>query len=108
MKGEVLPIAWDVEIKSEDLVDSCTSSTNGKILRSSLTCTFNIYNKDEESKDGTSFTRTMKCDDQQWKNSNGELYEAFKNDPLFVDDPYGSFLVGVDVDINGNTLALNE
>ena len=48
MKDEVLPIAWDVEIKPEDLVDTCTSSTNGKIVRSSLRCDFNIYNKDEE------------------------------------------------------------
>jgi len=35
----------------------------------------------------------MPCNTQQWKNSNGELYKAFRNDPLFVENPYGSFLV---------------
>lgn len=92
MEKEVLPIAWDVEIKPEDLVDSCTSSTNGKILRSSLRCDFNIYNKDEEWNGWTSLFRDMPCNTQEW-NHNLELFSAFKDDELFVENPYGTFLV---------------
>jgi uncharacterized repeat protein (TIGR01451 family) len=114
MKDEVLPIAWDVEISSGVVETSsqCNASNNGMIVKDSLECTFRIYNKNEESDTrdwwASSFDRTLPCNTQQWKNSNGELYKAFQNDPLFVERPYGSFLVGVDVDVNGNKLDLKN
>lgn len=53
MKDEIFPFSWDVEIASNETVDSCSEAgADGKIVRSSLMCTFKIYNKNEEAQNG--------------------------------------------------------
>lgn len=67
MKDEIFPFSWDVEITSNETVNSCADpNANGKIVRSSLMCTFKIYNRNEEANNQSSRTIQLPCYTQTW------------------------------------------
>lgn len=98
MKDEIFPFSWDIEIKNDETVNSCNdANAEGKIVRSSLICTFKIYNKNEEMNKQSSSTIQLPCNTQQWEGY--KLFEAFRSgrdgqtDAQFVNNPFGTFYI---------------
>ena len=91
VNDEILPFAWDVEIKSEDTVASsseCTLVNDGKIVKDSLQCYFSIYHKNGEAL-RTGSPIKLDCNIDQ--RGSYKLFDSLRNDPLFVKNPFGTY-----------------
>lgn len=68
-EGEYFPFWWNIDTTIVTTANSCASSDNGKVLASSMQCTFKIYNGRRGTTDPVS-TFTIPCNTDQWFNNN--------------------------------------
>jgi hypothetical protein len=75
MTGEFLPLAWDIELGTGNIVSGaseCNGTNNGSIIRDLLMCTIEIYNNNEEPTNKLTEVVRIPCNTKKRTNSTGQ------------------------------------
>lgn len=96
MKDEILPFSRDVEIGATSVLSTnqqCTSANEGKIIKDSMQCVFNIYYNNGQKLNNSPIELDCSIDERK----DYELFKDFRygSDPQFVNNPIGTYYINL-------------